>query len=76
MFDLLRNQYKVNERNINYAIPFDNIEKMTAADKFDILLYTYKKKYKSNALSQIISEYKLDEPKFEYDKKEKYTNNL
>ena len=67
MFDLLRNQYKVNERNINYAIPFDNVEKMTAADKFDILLHMYKKKYKSNALSQIISEYRLDEPKFEYD---------
>ena len=29
MFDLLRNQYKVNERNINYAIPFDNKDKLT-----------------------------------------------
>lgn len=67
MFDLLRNQFKVTDRNINYAISFDNIDKLSVQDKFDILLHNYKKKYKSNALSQIISKYKLDEPKFEYD---------
>lgn len=67
MFDLLRNQYKVTNKNINYAIPFDNIDKLTAQDKFDILLHIYKKQYKSNALSQMITEYRLDEPKYEYD---------
>ena len=67
MFDLLRNEYKVTERNINFAIPFDNKDKLTEQDKFDILLHLYKKKYKSNALSQIITKYKLDEPKFEFD---------
>ena len=67
MVDLLRNQYKVTDRNINYAIPFDNHEKLTSQDKFDILLHIYKKQYKSNALSQIITKYNLDEPKYEFD---------
>ena len=37
MFDLLRNQYKVTDRNLNYAIPFDNKDKLTSQDKFDIV---------------------------------------
>ena len=67
MFDLLRNQYKVNDRTINYAIAFDNEGKLTSQDRFDILLHIYKKQFKSNALSQIITKYRLDEPKFEFD---------
>lgn len=68
MFDLLRNNYKVNEQNISYAISFNNFEKLTEQDKFEILLHEYKKEFKTNALSNIIEKYKLDEPKFEYDK--------
>ncbi len=67
MFDLLSNNYKVNSKNINYAINFDNYEKLTAQDKFEILLHEYKKKYGNNAFSQIVTEYELDVPKFEYD---------
>ncbi len=67
MFDLLSNNYKVNGRNINYAINFDNPSRLSAQDKFEILLYQYKKEYKTNAFSQIVTEYELDEPKFEYD---------
>ena len=67
MFDLLRNQYKVTERNINYAIPFDNAEKLTEQDKFDILLHMYKKQYKRNALTQLITKYGLDNPKIDND---------
>ncbi|MDD2627423.1 MAG: ATPase, T2SS/T4P/T4SS family [Clostridia bacterium] len=67
MFDLLSNNYKVNNININYAINFDNPSRLTAQDKFEILLYQYKKEYKTNAFSQIVTEYQLDEPKFEYD---------
>ena len=65
MFDLLRNQYKVTERNINYAIPFDNAEKLTEQDKFDILLHVYKKQYKRNALTELITKYGLDNPKID-----------
>ena len=64
MFDILINQYKVNERNINFAIPFNNVDRLEAQDKFDILLHEYKKEYRSNALSTIISKYKLDAPKY------------
>ena len=65
MFDLLRNQYKVTERNINYAIPFDNAERLTEQDKFDILLHIYKQTYKRNALTEIITKYALDNPEFD-----------
>lgn len=67
MFDLLRNQYKVDDRNINYAIAFDNEGKLTVQDRFDMILHLYKKQFKSNAITQIITKYRLDEPKFEFD---------
>src|SRR5699024_3478048 len=39
MFDLLRNNYKVNAYNINNAIPFDDVESLTPQDKFEILMH-------------------------------------
>ncbi len=67
MFDLLRNNYKVNEFNINNAIPFNNFDELTPQDKFEILLHIYKKKYNAEALTEIITKYNLDEPKYEFD---------
>ncbi len=67
MFDLLRNNYKVNNFNINNAIPFDNIDSLSSQDKFEILMHVYKKAYKTDALTQIISKYNLDMPKYEFD---------
>ena len=67
MFDLLRNNYKVNSFNINNAIPFDNFEELTSQDKFEILMHIYKKTYKTEALTQIITKYNLDFPKYEFD---------
>ncbi len=67
MFDLLRNNYKVNDFNINNAIPFDDFDNLTAQDKFEILMHMYKKQYRAEALTQIIEKYNLDEPKFEFD---------
>ena len=46
IYNIPKGEYTLNLRCIGY-------------DKFDILLHMYKKKYKSNALSQIISEYKF-----------------
>ena len=43
MFDLLRNTYKVNNSNINNAIPFSDFDELTPQDEFEILLYLYKK---------------------------------
>ena len=67
MFDLLRNNYKVNSFNINNAIPFDDFDAMTPQDKFEILMHIYKKTYKMDALTQIITKYNLDFPKYEFD---------
>ncbi|MBO5477072.1 MAG: Flp pilus assembly complex ATPase component TadA [Clostridia bacterium] len=67
MFDLLKNDYKVNNFNINHAIPFNNFNELTSQDKFEILMHIYKKTYKSEALTKIITKYALDYPKYEFD---------
>lgn len=67
MFDLFRNNYGVNNINVNYAIPFDDFESLTPQDKFEMLLHFYKKEYKAEALTQIITKYNLDVPKYEFD---------
>lgn len=68
MFDLLRNNYNVNNRNINYAINFNDFEELTPQDKFEILMHVYKKEFRQEALTQIITKYALDFPKYEFDK--------
>lgn len=67
MFDLLRNNYKVNNFNINHAIPFNNFDALTSQDKFEILMHVYKKEFKAEALTQMITKYNLDYPKYEFD---------
>ena len=67
MFDLLKNDYKVNNFNINHAIPFNNFNELKAQDKFEILMHIYKKTYKAEALTKIITKYALDYPKYEFD---------
>ncbi len=66
IFDLLHREYGVNQVNITNAIDFDNIEKLTAQDKFDILLYMYKQQYSYDAIGELIKKYKLDEEKLVY----------
>ena len=67
MFDLLKNDYKVNNFNINHAIPFNNFNELSSQDKFEILMHIYKKTYKAEALTKIITKYALDYPKYEFD---------
>ena len=57
--DLLSKEYGVNESNISTAIPFDMPSLLTAQDKFDILIYTYKKEFGYEALTQLIKRYNL-----------------
>ena len=64
IFDLLSKEYGVTEMNISKAIPFDIPSILTARDKFDILIYVYKKEYAYEALSELINKYKLDELKY------------
>ncbi len=64
IFDLLSKEYNVNESNISKAIPFDVPSLLTAQDKFDILIYMYKKDFGYEALTQIIKKYDLAELKY------------
>lgn len=57
--DLLAKEYGVNEANISSAIPFDMPSLLTSQDKFDILIYVYKKEFGYEALTQIIKRYNL-----------------
>ena len=59
IFDLLSKEYGVTEINISKAIPFDIPSMLTPQDKFDILLYTYKKEFGYEALSELIKKYNL-----------------
>lgn len=64
IFDLLSKEYGVNEANISKAIPFDIPSLLTPQDKFDILIYMYKKDFGYEALTEIIKKYNLAELKY------------
>lgn len=64
IFDLLSKEYGVDEMNISNAVPFDTPSLLTSQDKFDILIYMYKKEFGYEALSELIRKYKLDEFKY------------
>ena len=57
--DLLAKEYGVDETNISSAISFDIPSLLTSQDKFDILLYVYKKEFGYEALTQLIKRYNL-----------------
>ena len=59
IYDLLLQEYGVNEINISKAIPFDIPSLLTAQDKFYILIYMYQKEFAYEALTQIIKKYDL-----------------
>ena len=45
IYDLLFKEYGVNETNISNAIRFDTPSLLTSQDKFDIILFMYKKDF-------------------------------
>lgn len=59
IFDLLAKEYGVDEINVSKAIPFDVPSLLTDQDKFDILIYMYKKEFGYEALTQLIKKYNL-----------------
>lgn len=59
IFDLLSKEYGVNETNISKSIPFDIPSLLNSKDKFDILIYIYKKDFAYEALTQMIKKYNL-----------------
>lgn len=58
--DLLQIKFMVREDNINRILNFDDYNSLTIQDKFEILLYIYKKEYGFNALEEFITTYHLD----------------
>ncbi len=64
IYDLLAKEYDVNEANISKAIPFDIPSLLTPQDKFDILIYMYKKEFGYEALTELIKKYHLAELKY------------
>lgn len=64
MYDILSKEYGVDETNISQGIPFDMPSTLTTKDKFDIILYVYKKEYQYEALTQIIKKYDLAKLKY------------
>ena len=53
IYDLLVKGYGVDETNISKTIPFDVPSLLTAQDKFDIILYMYKKEFGYEALTEL-----------------------
>ena len=64
IYDLLEKEYGVTEENISKAIPFDIPSLLTPQDKFDILIYAYKKEFGYEALTELIKKYNLAELKY------------
>ena len=64
IYDLLAQEYGVDETNISKAIPFDIPSLLTAQDKFDILIYVFKKEFGYEALTEMIKKYNLDVLKY------------
>lgn len=57
--DLLARTYNINEKNINLILPFDQPNRLTHQDQFEILLHHYKKKHGNDAFVQMCEEYDL-----------------
>ena len=64
IYDLLYREYGVNEINVSKAIPFDIPSLLTPQDKFDIILYVYKKDFGYEGLTEIINKYNLANLKY------------
>ena len=64
MFDILEKEYGVDETNVSKAIPFDVPSLLTAQDKFDIILYMYKKDFGYEAFNEILKKYDLAKLKY------------
>lgn len=61
--DLLLEGYGVTEESIEQIIPFQQPVRLTHQDRFEIIFYLYRQRYGDDALSVLIEQYELDEPK-------------
>lgn len=61
--DLILVGYQMNEEQINKLIHFDEQERLTAQDRFEIIMYLKCKEWGDDALEWLIEAYHLDHPK-------------
>ena len=64
IYDLLSKEYHCDETNISMAIPFDVPSLLTPQDKFDVIIYMYKKDFGYEALGELIKKYHLADLKY------------
>lgn len=57
--DIIQERLDINEDTIDKVIPFDQPNKLNSQDKFDILLYYYKKTYGYDGFKELIINYDL-----------------
>jgi len=60
--DILIKKINITEENIEEYISFSNVDKLSVREKFDILLYCYKKEEGDYALVSLCDKYRLAEP--------------
>ena len=62
--DILQQEYGVDETNVSKAIPFDVPSLLTPQDKYDIIIYMYKKDFGYDAWNEIVKKYDLAKLKY------------
>jgi pilus assembly protein CpaF len=62
--ELLQRKFNIKEETIDYVIPFSDSVALTIMDKFDILLYIYRKEYKEKGFAKLCEDNELDKEKF------------
>lgn len=65
--EILCSKLKITEENIDNYIPFRTSSKLSAMEKFEILLYCYEREYGKDAFAKWMIEYQLQEPKYDKD---------
>lgn len=53
---ILQRDFRISEETIDQVLPFEDIAKLSTIDKFDILLYQYKKQYDLDAFYHMVIE--------------------
>jgi pilus assembly protein CpaF len=62
IIDILTDKMNILEDDICNIIDFKNIGRLSVKDKFDIILYMYKKRYDKDGFLKLVSEYNLARP--------------
>ena len=55
-------EYQIDDSTINGIVRFNRPEKMTSQERFEVLLYLYKRKFPDSALTTMIRDFDLDKP--------------